>query len=646
MQSALSKQPAQLAILVSIFLFAFFLRTTEIGALPLIGDESWNAWLSFDFGQNGQRSELGVTSSAGVNQPPFFYDVFAIPFFMSPDPRIARLFMGLLQLISLPVLYRLVTQIWSGRIALVALLIYTIMPRAVWAGRAIWNPYLFLPFVLIFYLAGFWLITKKTRRKNWARWLLLPALSCVIQSHPITICTTVLVPVFWLRDWQLTSQSQRGKMIRAHALGLFLAALTFIPWGVGYVRQQVSTPYNGHMSLRARSPFDSVLHDVLVAPTGIDAGGFGLLGSDYTAPGDPWRTLFLAFGVFNILGSLILLANARRRFEDGMLGLAFLIMPIFSFLSPTRTYGHYMVITLPAIAMIEAILLVRLAQVRRLAVVAIALFIILMGGQLFDLLDALRQVRNFNDPQKTQSLSLDQSYVFRDQLAKLPNEIVYSMNKDFTHALLWQMLGPKDRSQVVWKNNFSLPIPSGGVTYVDVSLEADQAIPPSYLKKTIFTEYAGFYRLLTLPANTRIDPTCKPAVPATRFTNGAALLGYYIEPGENQTPHAGQPWTVYLVWQNTPSGNVQEHQIFIHLVDETGWRYAQTDFEALSPTLWHTGDLIVSRVTLTSPPDLPHRPLFLHVGLYTLPDVKNFHLLDADGNDIAQWITIPICTVL
>src|SRR5436189_2467292 len=117
MPSALSKQPVQLAILIIIFLFAFFLRTTKIGELPLIGDESWNAWLSFDFGQNGHRSELGVTSSAGVNQPPFFYDVFAIPFFLSPDPRIARLFMGLLQLVSLPILYRLVRQLWSGRIA-------------------------------------------------------------------------------------------------------------------------------------------------------------------------------------------------------------------------------------------------------------------------------------------------------------------------------------------------------------------------------------------------------------------------------------------------------------------------------------------------------------------------------------------------
>ncbi len=258
----------------------------------------------------------------------------------------------------------------------------------------------------------------------------------------------------------------------------------------------------------------------------------------------------------------------------------------------------------------------------------------------------MRQVRNFNDPQETQSLSLDQTFVFRDQLARLPNQIIYSMNHDFTHALLWQMLGPKDQSRVIWKNNLSLPIPSGGATYIDVSPKGDAAIPPSYLKKTTFTEYAGFYRLITLPANTYIAPTCKPAMADTHFANGASLLGYYIEPTESPFPLAIRPWTVYLVWKNTPNGNFQDHQIFIHLVDETGLRYAQTDFEALSPTLWRSDDLIVSKVTLTPPPDLPHKPLLLHVGLYTLPDVKNFHLLDATGNDIGQWVTVPVCAAI
>ena len=179
-----------------------------------------------------------------------------------------------------------------------------------------------------------------------------------------------------------------------------------------------------------------------------------------------------------------------------------------------------------------------------------------------------------------------------------------------------------------------------------MSPKGDTAIPPSYLKKTTFTDYAGFYRLITLPANTYIAPTCKPATADTHFANGASLLGYYIEPTESPTPLANRPWTVYLIWKNTPNGNFQDHQIFIHLVDETGFRYAQTDFEALSPTLWHSDDLIVSKVTLTPPPDLPHKPLLLHVGLYTLPDVKNFHVLNATGTDIGQWVTVPVCAAL
>src|SRR5258708_2178268 len=101
MVKSLSKGRHKPLLIVLVLLFGFFFRTTDVGAGPLMGDEVWLTYLAYNFGHNGQRAELGVISSAHVNQPPFFHDLFAIPFAFDPDPRIARLFMAVLQLIAM-----------------------------------------------------------------------------------------------------------------------------------------------------------------------------------------------------------------------------------------------------------------------------------------------------------------------------------------------------------------------------------------------------------------------------------------------------------------------------------------------------------------------------------------------------------------
>src|SRR5579864_4414644 len=97
-------------VVVVLLLIGFEVHIADVGAAPLQGDEAWLTYLAYNFGHNGQRAALGVTSSAGVNQPPFFSDVFAIPFSFSPDPRMARIFMAALQLVGASALYFMVQR--------------------------------------------------------------------------------------------------------------------------------------------------------------------------------------------------------------------------------------------------------------------------------------------------------------------------------------------------------------------------------------------------------------------------------------------------------------------------------------------------------------------------------------------------------
>ena len=92
---------AELIMAACILLLGFGLRTAEIGAAPLQGDEAWTTFLAFDFGYNGRHADVGVMSSAGINQPPLFHEIFALPLAFSADPRIARLFMAALHLVAM-----------------------------------------------------------------------------------------------------------------------------------------------------------------------------------------------------------------------------------------------------------------------------------------------------------------------------------------------------------------------------------------------------------------------------------------------------------------------------------------------------------------------------------------------------------------
>jgi hypothetical protein len=127
-----------------------------------------------------------------------------------------------------------------------------------------------------------------------------------------------------------------------------------------------------------------------------------------------------------------------------------------------------------------------------------------------------------------------------------------------------------------------------------------------------------------------------PRHPLTRHTVGAifgeiiVLEGYALD----ESARAGNVLHLDLYWQaSTPVA--EDYQVFVHLLDEDGQRWAQKDGPPLlgaRPTSsWQPGERLTDRLGLLLPLHMPPGSYHLRVGLYRLSDGSR--LLTAEGAD-------------
>lgn len=632
-----------LLLVVVLLLVGFGLRTTDIGSAPLQGDEAWTAFLAFEAGHNQNRPPVGVVSSTGINQPPFFHDVFSIPFFLSPDPRIARLFMAVLHMVGMAVIYRMVARYWSVWAAVVALLLFVVMPHAIWSARALWNPYLMIPFMASYLFTGFLLVEGK----RWARWLHPGLLAMAFLSHPSAVVFGPITLLLYGMDWRRNAVGRSRAWLFDHGVGILGAVLLVLPWPLGILITRTPGAEAPLINLRASTDFNHILQWLTLNPTMLDLGSYGLPRAGYTPPAQFLQIILHGIGWLTLLGSLYLVARGviqRGRYRGAIIGAAYLILPLLLLVLPTRTYDFYFISLLPLAAVIQALVIVDNPWNRHIWLVAKGLLIVgFCVVQVYLIVDAYRQVDLFSDYSKNSMLDLDGMIELRDEAVRSGYETIYLVEgagyQEFEQALTWQILATNGPSRVIWGDTTTLPVPQSGATYIGY---ADAThIPEIYRDPEPRFVAHDLYRVVDLPPNSGFSLDCAADVP-NRLSNGAAILGYHQLGMPHPQPDT--PWSFYLLWQAEPGHSSSDYQMFVHLVDASGDRYAQSDVPVISPTVWAAGDLLVTRLTLTSSDGLPvDDALTLRVGMYTLPDVANAAVLDDQGNPAAAWVTIPVC---
>lgn len=616
---------------ISILLLAAYLRWFNVGLEPLSTDGSVISLKAIDVSRHGRPTLLGTVMSVGFWHSPFSIYLYSIPYALSPDPRLARLFTGAVNVIAVALVYFIGARFFSRPAGLLASLLYAVHPEALFTGRGIWNPHLGAPFVMLYVATG---LMGYYRQSRPARLAHLSALSLGLQCHP---AAALLLPItallFGYAMWR--QPKQRLAIISETIIGGVLAALTLLPWGVGL--------YLGSQGGGAQT-------EVAALPN----RGWGYtLTTMYEALGY-WRKDYTQAVVpaLTALGSLWLAARAVRR-RDGLPGLVivlgFFLVPALALALDAKYRPFYLASAFPNAFLIQGALIGGVAGELRVngrgarfwnwRGLVHTPYLRWVAPPLVSLVVALHLMYAFTPPESYLGprYSLDEQ-INAIRLAKARaiqtgrDLIILAPDTGSEPPYSWELLNEGLGARVVWHGR-ALPLPVNGAAMIGF---ADYAA-----RDFVFSggEAVGkYFRLVDLPPADRFAPDLRPVQPV-RLSNGATLLGF-LRPSPHSLPAADERWTIFLIWRVDRPG-ASDDKVFVHLVNANGDKFAQADVPGLPAGQQRAGEWVMNQFDFDIGDGLPTTgPLFLRFGMYS--ENGQAKVIDGAGNAIGDYALIQI----
>lgn len=243
--------------LAAVLALAGLLRLGWVGVHSFGFDEARVSLMALQMARGGQFAYAGMPSSIGIPNPPGFVWLMALPFALSPDPVVASLFIGGLNVLAILGVWALARNAWGPWAALAAGALMASSPFGVFYSRSIWSQDLLAPLAVLWalaatvgvrrnsgpllalhlYLAGFawqvhyaglgllpaslWLVARYRLWRRW-RWLAAGAAAAAIALAPFAptllryaprLLTIVAAP-------QARDASQAGALLRWAEVGL------------------------------------------------------------------------------------------------------------------------------------------------------------------------------------------------------------------------------------------------------------------------------------------------------------------------------------------------------------------------------------------------------------------------------------------
>jgi hypothetical protein len=158
-------------------------------------------------------------------------------------------------------------------------------------------------------------------------------------------------------------------------------------------------------------------------------------------------------------------------------------------------------------------------------------------------------------------------------------------------------------------------------------------------------EWSDSLQLLIYGTTLR-EPATSPAVESeASFGEAIQLTGYHLPPG---------PWRrcdivpLTLFWQaQAPVG--EDHQVFVHLLDEEGQLVAQSDSAPAGGTRptsgWGEGEVIVDRHGVLLGDELAPGTYELRVGMYLPATGERLPVQDAGGKPLGDSLALEMVEV-
>jgi len=128
-----------------------------------------------------------------------------------------------------------------------------------------------------------------------------------------------------------------------------------------------------------------------------------------------------------------------------------------------------------------------------------------------------------------------------------------------------------------------------------------------------------------------------PLDPPRRLANGVELLATRSDSAREADGTLGfsLAW-----WLNGAPPTETDYHTFAHLVDAAGQRRGQHDLSSFTTTSWMTSDLVVTHFRIETDVQLPSGEYWVHLGMYSYPEIINVPLLDIAGNPVADSVVV------
>ena len=638
-KSSLFNKYGPLIIIVSL---AGFLRTYQTGSEFFGGDDAYISIKAVQIAHYGETHLLGPPSSLGLVHSPLSVYLYAVPYLISPDPVGAQIFTGLMNTLAVAILYLITIRYFGQSAAIIASLLYAVHPHMVFASRVINNAQIAAPFVLLYVLSG---LLGYYDNKGWARIVHLPLLSLAGQCHPHTFALVPLSVMIFVQS--MISQSDKRRIILMQTIisgALFL--LLLVPWSIGIYE------FSEYVDILQRvqdMPSTGEIQDHTLF------GGIGqIVQSAYNMERIPdnWlKPVQASITLVGVVWMFLRSIRSRRMLPGLTITLCFVLVPIVTWLIQAHWVIDYWWPSLPAVFIVQGALLGGISTHNKLSgqheswgliegltrntyfkCLAAILALVLTINHLVDYLKS-----DYPPP----PVSLDELVNAMDIAVSRANEFdkeLVVMLSPGHGGLPWAFL----REYALLKYGLAgalvesdqpIPLPEEGAVLVGDGKNESRAI--LFLDgETTF----GGSRLALLPPIDELDADIKSITPFA-FANQVAVHGFF-RPVVDSKPMPGETWTIFMIME--PSSTVtKDFKVFVHVVDEYGNKYAQSDQRGLGTQTWNKASMYASQFDLVLSNDLPDEgELYLHFGMYD--DSGQVELLDIDGNAISNIGDIQI----
>lgn len=659
-------------LLCAVLLLGFALRLAHPTWVEFKRDEATVARLGQAIAHEGYRPVAGVDSSLGIDNLPLTLYLTAIPLRFWTDPLAAVLFIGFLNVLALPVCYRLARAALGRRVALLATLLFAVSPWAVLYSRKIWARTLPI-FTLAFIVAAFLTFVRGRR------WALVLAFASLAALLGLQLEALAFVPLLGL----LILLYRDSVAWRPLAVGVMFFLLLLGPYVIYDARHNWQNVRGLVAYAGGESAFswDAIRYaSMLVGSEGIE----GQAGSFHQAFLQEVPALWWFNDLLSILMALALGYGAhqvcfgRTRERRRIFGLLLLwwAVPVLLQLRPsTPTQIHYFVMHYPVQYILIGGVLVsgydallrRLGRAgrrvlsRSLLVTAVGILLLGAGWQVAvtHMLRVYMQVHpttggygvplHYRRLAARQAMALsgggevivlaDETQPFMTETPTVFDALLFGVPHRFADgraAVPLPETGPAVYLSDLASDDGAGSLSAGLLRLADLSsvrLAWELALPEG-----------GTYRTYVWSGGDRAEAiaTMTPLAAGIPFANKVVFAAYELE-GTVQSDGVLEIWLAW--WLQGPPPQGAEYHFTVQLLDDQGRLLSQDDQAGFPSVYWDVGDLVLSRFAMQVPRATSPGSYTLRAGMYTYPDIEVVPVVDAQGQPVDDGVVLTTVTV-